>query len=100
METYEEDMKFFEELLELPPVWDCLHGGNATAQHGQEKRWGNFSCWHEPSNDTTKIIFNEAKKKPSFKQYMSQLSDFEMNLLYSAYYNDFNMFGYNPCEGL
>ena len=95
-------MEFLENLLGLPPVWDCLHDteSNSGARNGQELNWENIKCAKDLSNSTEKIDFNETKKRHSYKEYMSQLSDFEMNLFYSAYYEDFMAFGYNPCDGL
>ena len=95
-------MKFFEDFLTLPPVWDCLHGKdlNSSSLEKQEKIWGSFNCTQELRNSTKKLDFNKTTKNITYKDYMSQLSHFEMNLLYSAYYEDFELFGYNPCDGL
>ena len=102
MESYEEDMKFFEDLLELPPVWDCLHGKNPTsvAQKEHVKNRGKFSCVSEQQKAKRKLDFNRGNKDFSMKEYLSSMSDFEKNLFYSAYYEDFLLFDYNPCEGL
>ena len=102
MESYEEDMKFFEDLLELPPVWDCLHGKVPTsvAQKEHVKNRGKFSCVSEQQKAKRKLDFNRGNKDFSMKEYLSSMSDFEKNLFYSAYYEDFLLFDYNPCEGL
>ena len=94
-------MKFFENLLGLPPVWDCLHdtASNLSIREGHELNWENLNCEKDLVNSTKKIDSNETKKRYSFKDFMNQLSEFEINLLYSAYYEDFVAFGYNPCEG-
>ena len=102
MESYEEDMKFLENLLGLPPVWDCLHDTafSVSTGKGQKFDWESIKCAKDLVNSTKKMDFNETKKRYSFKEFMSQLSEFEINLLYSAYYEDFVAFGYDPCEGL
>ena len=85
VESYEEDMEFFENLLGLPPFWDCLHdtAPNSSVRNGQELNWENIRCAKDLANSTKNIDFNETKKRHSYKEYMSQLSEFEMNLFYS-----------------
>ena len=102
VESYEEDMKFFEDVLGLPPVWDCLQnletliGRNTVSDVNS----GDIPSTVEKPTPSKKINFNQTKKRLTYAEYMSQLSAFERKLLYSAYYQDFKVFGYNPCDGL
>ena len=47
------------------------------------------------TRDTVKMN-KSGDRCPSYEQLFSQLSDFERDLIYTAYYNDFELFGYEP----
>ena len=89
-------MKFFEDILGLPNVWDCLHGRILNSSTGDKQHKGRRCTNKTPKRG----YFNENEKSYSYRQYMNQLSDFEIDLFYSAYFEDFELFDYNPCEGL
>ena len=95
-------MKFFEDLLGLDPVWDCVQNviTPSNSDVSSEEDWGDLQCTQKESDSNEKINFNQTKKRLTFAEYMSLLSPFERKLLYSAYYEDFKVFGYNPCHDL
>ena len=54
---------------------------------------------HRVSENAAKDISLEIDQhQPSYHEYMDQLSDFEVDLLYTAYYDDFKLFNYNVWE--
>ena len=92
-------MKFFEDILGLPRVWDCLHGKipNLITENEENKNRKALRCTQQ---NPEKGYFNENGKRFSYQEYMNQLSEFEISLLYSAFFEDFEVFDYNPCASL
>ena len=43
-------------------------------------------------------VNSHAKPMP-YEHYMSQLTEEEFSMFYSIYYQEFRIFGYDPCEG-
>ena len=51
----------------------------------------------DSSADMETLPTNAHEKLHSYRDYMNQLAPHEMDLLYEAFANDFNVFGYDPC---
>ena len=93
VETLTEDIKFIEDLLKLPPVWDVQQQIIAN---------GEMNKILPTSEDGENLVYraNAFDKEFTYPEYMSQLTRLEIDMLYTVFYNDFNVFGYQPCEGL
>ena len=52
---------------------------------------------NEKSGD---LISNSYEKPFTYQQYMSQLAEGELDMLYTVHYQDFKVFDYDPCEKL
>ena len=71
----EEDLKFLEDILNLPPAWKKME---------------------QYRNNT---ITNETGKQYSFAQFMKLLKPWELKVLYSVLEPDFTLFDYDTCDG-
>jgi len=95
VETMNEDMEFVEDVLQLPQAWEL-----------QKKIIDTNNKFRKLDiSRSIKLPSNGLAAHPSFynhtyEEYMSQLSDVEMEMLYNVYQHDFILFDYDPCEGL
>ena len=71
MESMEKDLKMFEDLLNLPPVWDQL----------QSFIEYELSKWKDVKFTNTSFLINTTKKIYSYADYMGQLNAWEMKVL-------------------
>ena len=102
IESLQEDFYYLRKVLNLPDLFDQtklhyynLKKHNKTATSAESAR-------HKYSIDESKNIrelfmINESSSghKFTYDYFMSQLTQLEIDLLYTAYYQDFIMFGYD-----
>ena len=93
VESLTEDIKYIEDLLGLPPVWDVQQGVLAAKAL--------VDVVEEEDEDGQQVFKINSQQKPkSYEDCMSSLSKTELDLLYTVYYNDFRVFDYDPCDDL
>ena len=95
-ETLDEDMMFLEALMNWPRAWDMQQKILSINAREESKR----SKVEAVEEDGGVIRANMSKKDKPYREYFSELTRYELDLLYSAYFNDFRVFGYDPCEDL
>ena len=103
MESLEADLKFIEEVIGLPPAWEVLQeimAKNPIELKKQDRAAANPISKRRTRRSAAVILANVSKRDFTYSEYMSQLSEFEINLLYTAYFHDFEVFGYDPCKDL
>ena len=61
-----------------------------------EKMYSEYSKIYSFKNK--QFVEDAHEKRPvfSYEEYMDQLSDLDIDLLYTAYYKDFKLFNYEP----
>lgn len=88
-----EDIAFMRNILQLPNIKTLKHKTNANIsdlkldleiKNGDARKTSKRFIEANRSNSSTQIIAD----------YLSQLTSQEINLLYTAYYHDFLVYGY------
>ena len=76
--------------------------GKLMALHTSSGKPGKLMALHTSSGKPGKLMaLHSSSGKPgtrTYQSYMSELSPLELDLLYTAYYDDFKLFNYNPNE--
>ena len=76
--------------------------GKLMALHSSSGKPGKLMALHTSSGKPGKLMaLHTSSGKPgtrTYQGYMSELSQLELDLIYTAYYDDFKIFNYNPNE--
>ena len=93
VDTLAEDIDFIEEILGIESAWQFQQDvSNSRLQENSDKI--------QVNRNSGDIMLNSYDKPLTYQQYMSQLTDDELDMLYTVHYQDFRVFSYDPCEGL
>ena len=98
MESLQEDLEYIEKLLSLPPAYQVML--KVLASNQKEIMKNKRASTNPEREGSDSMRANISKRDRTYKEYMSDLSKFELDLLYTALYRDFSILGYDPCEGL
>ena len=91
-------MLFIEELMNLPKAWDLQQ--IILANNEEELAKINSVDNGRESSSGKVLRANVSKRDKLFQDYISELTADELDLLYTAYYYDFYIYGYDVCDGL
>ena len=96
-------MEFMEQLLDLPPAWDMQQ--QIIAHNSDEvKKLQDLEAEEREDAELAKssgtLRANVSNRQRPYEEYIRELTKEELDLLYTVYYHDFNIYGYDPCEGL
>ena len=94
-------MEFIERVMRLPRAWD-LHQQILASNSEEMEKMSDVEAEEEESEESGAEILraNVSKRDRTYDEYMSDLTKEELDLLYSVYYYDFTVYGYDPCDGL
>jgi len=85
--------------MKLPPAYEVQQKFMAKNQREIRKNLAaSDDEQEEPEQELMRA--NISKRDRLYDEYMSELTKYEMDVLYTAYYGDFKAFGYCPCEEL
>ena len=94
MESINEELAQFNSLIEKGFVSESEKKKRAELL---QKALEQFEILHQ-MNYIGDQKFKSREGDLTYHEYMDQLSDLEIDLLYTAYYWDFQLFGYDPWE--
>ena len=102
METLDEDIALLKDVLRLPdPQYSSFpaHDGLVAVSSDQVQN-GNTKVQTQTEsvvNEIERFIQgNKSSYKKTIRQYDAMLTDTERDLIYTAYYKDYLLFGYEP----
>ena len=89
MERLSDEFGFLQDHFQLPNLEENIYDGKISKHpHGNTKKFEN--------NGTIHVELNSSNRYCSpYEEFMSQLTELEVDLLYTAYYNDFQLFSYS-----
>ena len=95
VETMNEDLKMLQELL-LVESQELKEKREASKKDMPmlEKMYSEYIKIY--GLESKELEDNSDDKRTSYEEYMEQVSDLDIDLLYTAYYQDFDLFGYEP----
>lgn len=106
VETLDEDIRFMEDILQISSTHNLLNSSTHThdglpAASSEPVLTGDSKILMQTESERDGperfIQKNKSTYKKTVEQYYEMLTATERDLIYTAYYHDYLLFGYDPC---
>lgn len=99
LETFKEDMQILQEMFQLMKLNQTTSNGNqikhrVTKHETTEMKKTSPKSLSKSKGKLNVVVNGSRLKKPSVEEFIHELNDLELDLIYTAYYDDFQLFGY------